>query len=133
MNSPLANLSRAQRRQLERDNAKWPRYLVRIPEVDWTACPRDKTLIEIWRSRAFFVQVHREDNGIVRLSVNRTEVAGECWVDGITWDELQQIKREVGRGALDALEVYPADRHIVNVGNLRHLWVMPEPLTFGWR
>lgn len=32
-----------------------------------------------------------------------------------------------------AVEIYPAERDIVNVANMRHLWVLPERLPFGWR
>jgi hypothetical protein len=44
-----------------------------------------------------------------------------------------QLKRECGRGDRDAVEVYPADRDIVNVANMRRLFFPPEPLAFKWR
>ena len=31
-----------------------------------------------------------------------------------------------------AVEVFPADDQVVNVANMRHLWVLPEPLPFAW-
>jgi hypothetical protein len=30
------------------------------------------------------------------------------------------------------VEIYPRDRDIVNIANMRHLWVMAEPLALGW-
>jgi hypothetical protein len=43
------------------------------------------------------------------------------------------LKRECGRGDLDALEVYPVDPDIVNVANMRHLFFPPTPLSFKWK
>lgn len=53
-------------------------------------------------------------------------------MDGITWDELQALKRQCGFGDRFAVEVYPADLDVVNVGNLRHLWVLQGALPFAW-
>lgn len=130
----LAGVTRADRRELERTNARMPLVLVPLPREQWgPLCAAQPTLIEAWRSRDFLVQVFRERANLVRLSVCRTAVTEEKrWVDGITWDELQRLKRECGRGHLDAVEVYPGDRDIVNVANLRHLWVFDEPLDFKW-
>ena len=47
--------------------------------------------------------------------------------------ELQDIKRQAGLGDYMAVEIYPKDRDIVNVANMRHLWVLRDPLQFGWR
>lgn len=129
-----ANFTRAERRAIERENAKQP--IVLTPVCGW----RDRLnvpekLIEVWRSRDFLVQVFAEREGIVRASVNRTSVStdNDRWVDGISWEELQRIKREIGRGQLDAVEVFPADRDVVNVANMRHLFILDEPLPFAWR
>jgi hypothetical protein len=134
--NPLANVTRAMRRQLERDNAKLPTVLQPVPRATWPI-NQDANLIEVWRSRGFLVQIFLERLGLERLSVSRAAVNDEGrWVDGVTWDELQQLKRECGRGSFDAVEVYPKDRDIVNVANLRHLWVFTEPspfLSFVWR
>jgi len=69
----------------------------------------------------------------VRLTVNRTAMRpdGE-WEDGITWDELQAIKREIGYGDYYAIEVYPKDADLVDLANMRHLWVPAEDLPYGW-
>lgn len=52
--------------------------------------------------------------------------------DGLTWDELQAIKRDVGFGDWHGLEIYPPDQQVVNVANIRHIWISPEPLWIGW-
>lgn len=132
----MIQATRDQRRELERQNAKFPRTLVLIPLSTWPATTLvDPRLIEVWRSREFLVQVFQEDGGVVRLTVCRTAVtvAAARWEDGITWDELQRLKRECGRGAQCAVEVYPGARDIVDVANMRHLWVLPEPPAYTWR
>jgi len=80
------------------------------------------------------VQVFNEPSGIERLSVCRTSVQNGEWVSEITWDELQRIKRECGRGDKDAVELYPADADVVNVANMRHLWIVdPSVVAFKWK
>ncbi|SUD94267.1 Uncharacterised protein [Ralstonia mannitolilytica] len=129
-----AKVSREQRRALERENARQPSILT--PVEGWQSAPRKAdNLIEVWRSREFLVQVFDEGQGILRASCNRPvyDAATNRWEDGITWDELQRIKREIGRGHLDAVEVFPADRDIVNVANMRHLFIFDKPLPYAWR
>lgn len=123
--------TRQQRRLLEKDNAKFPRALQSIPRSQWPSSPRQPK--EVWRSRDYLVQVYQETGEIERISVSSTTLQGDRWADGITWDELMSLKRQCGRGDRDALEVYPADKDIVNVANMRHLWLPPQPVTFAWR
>lgn len=133
-------LSREQRRamlrQLERDNRAWPEHLV---DCSAEALPRwrwdNGKPIAVLRSRSFMCQVFEAPGGVIRLSFNRTTMDETTWrwADGITWDDLQRLKREAGFGEQEAVEVYPPDGDVVNVGNLRHLWVLPHPLPFAWR
>lgn len=109
--------------------------LTEVPESEWPQVETNERRIKVWVSHNFLVQAFLEhhDSGILRLSVNRVKITKSgAWKDRITWDELQAIKREVGYGDYYAVEVYPRDRDIVNVANMRHLWVMPEPLPLGW-
>lgn len=123
--------TRAQRRQLERDNAKIPAFLHPLPKEQWPSGYSSK-LIKVWRSRGFLVQAFDEGNAI-RLSVNRTTLGDNGrWVENITWDELQELKRQCGFADWYAIEVYPRDKDVVNVANMRHLWVLQEPLNVGW-
>ena len=88
---------------------------------------------EVWRSRHFLVQLFNED-GVTRITVNRTHKPnGRDWAEGVSWDDLMQVKREIGRADLWAVELYPPDQHIVNLANMRHLWLLDEPPAFGWR
>lgn len=120
---------------LRRENEKHPQALRAIPVEQWSAIIQGyKDVIAVLRSKRFLVVLRRERPGIVWMSVNRTAMAGTRWVDGITWDELQRLKREAGYGDKDAIEIYPRDRDVVDVANIRHLWILEDALVeFGWR
>ena len=123
--------NRAQRRQLARDNAKMPTALQPVPRELWPTSAI-KHLAAL-RSRDFLVQVFpAEAPAVVRLSICRTSLTGDRWTDGITWDELQRLKAESGYPNETAVEVFPPERDIVNVANMRHLWVLAAPLPFAW-
>lgn len=128
--------TREQRRQLARDNAKLPKHLTLIAPADWpqAVLSLERPPVAVWRSRSYLVQKYLAPApAIARLSVLRTTLAGDRWQDGISWDELQAIKNEVGYFAHTAVEVYPPMRDVVNVANIRHLWVLGESLPFAWR
>jgi hypothetical protein len=128
--------SREQRRQLARTNAKLPKHLELVPREDWPqrVAEHAEAPIAVWRSRSFLVQKYlAAPPAVVRLSVLRTTLDGDRWQDGITWDELQAIKNELGYFSQTAVEVYPPMRDVVNVANLRHLWILAEPLAFAWK
>jgi hypothetical protein len=129
----LITTTREQRRQLERDNAKLPFVMTPVPTSTWPA-NQDPRLVAVWRSRGFLAQVFDEKDGITRLSINRTTLSAATgrWAEEIAWDDLQRIKQECGFGQQDAVEVYPADHDVVNVANMRHLWILPEELSFKW-
>ncbi len=113
------------------ENARQTITLSPVPPEKWPHRPAG--LKEVWRNQKFLVQVFEEPGGVERLSVIRSiRTAGE-WADGIPWEELQQLKRECGRGGRWAVEMYPADSDVVNVANMRHLWVLPAPPMVGWR
>jgi len=93
--------------------------------------------LKVWRSRKYLVQLFSESNenisDLVRLSVCRTKLGNDGrWQDGLTWDELQGIKKEVGFGDWYGVEIYPPEKHIVNVANMRHLWLTQRQLSIGW-
>ena len=125
--------TRAQRRELERQNAKLPRELQLIPREVWPNPNGPQR--RVFRSRDFLVQeFDAPAPACVRLSVNRTTL-GEAgrWIDNITWDELQEIKAQCGYQHADAVEVYPPVGDVVNVANMRHLWILRDRLPFAWR
>lgn len=110
----------------------------RAPRETWPE-PVNPKLVEVWLDRDFLAQLFTENDGVLRLSVNRTvrdASAGDGvvrWIDGITWDDLMQVKRECGFANNWAVEVFPADAHVVNVARMRHLWILPEAPRFAWR
>jgi hypothetical protein len=115
---------------------KLPKNLTPVDEADWPKAtdPRVKRFA-VWRSRDYLVQAFEEDNLMTRLSMCRTTLKGTRWDDGLTWDEIQGIKQIVGYGDSWAVEIYPATNHVINVANMRHLWLLPEGAEpeFGWR
>lgn len=101
-----------------------------VPSKDWPTMNNEK-LKRVFVNKIFMVQEYHEDNHI-RLTVNSIKRRGNNWKDGITWEQLQEIKSAVGYGNKCALEVYPEDNNIVNVSNMRHLFILPERPTFAW-
>ena len=127
----LGTPARELQRSLRMENARFGRKMERIPMGSSDRLPAG--IVECWRSRDFLAALWRK-GGQSRLTVNRTMIDGKGnWLDGITWDDLQRIKSECGFGAVEAVEVYPADTDVVNVANMRHLWILNEPLPFIWR
>lgn len=125
---------RAAQKALAIENAKWPAVLKEWPPEEWPT--PSATMRRVFRSKTFLVQEHAADApAIVRLSINRTAITNDGeWVQGITWEELQRIKREAGYGDFDAVEVFPPESDVVNVANMRHLWILPAgTLAFAWR
>jgi hypothetical protein len=121
-------------RFLAMENKRFPDHLIELQVKDFdleTKHPdMTKYPVRIWHSNRFCVQAFEEKPGIVRLSVNRALLKPDgSWLDGITWDELQDIKRQCGFGDNDAVEVFPSDKDIQNVANMRHLFVFLEPLV----
>lgn len=119
-------------RQEARENRKkQSKELSFVPEGEWPfSYP---SMREVYRSQKYLVQVHEEPNGLVRLSICRTSQKGKGqWKDGLTWDELQQIKADIGYADWYGVEVYPRQEDVINVANMRHLWLTREPLGIGW-
>lgn len=89
----------------------------------------------VWLGGEYLVQIYDAPGGYARLTVSSTKRVGRSWADGIPWDDLQAIKSACGFGSRDAAELYPPTREVVNVANMRHLWLLPEGerLPFGWR
>jgi hypothetical protein len=101
---------------LAADNAQRAEVLEAVPAREWPPlAPLSPTpIIAMWHSCAFVVVAFDEGEAI-SLTIRRTQLAPEGKrADGITWDELQQIKAECGFGERDAVEIYPADGDVSN-------------------
>jgi len=140
---PFEHLNREQRRAAvayaRSEAARRPPTLTEIPRDRW---PRDYRMspeapTKAYESRQFLAQLYdvgaREGRTCLRLSVCRVTLKEDGrWEEGLSWDELMQAKRECGFGDWYAVEVYPEDSEIVNVANMRHLWLLTTPLSIGW-
>lgn len=125
------------RRHLRKENAKYGSWdFVTIPQHDWPQ-HLPPTIVKVLRSREFLVQVHQENKAgaTFRLSICRTELDDDGeYRGGITWDELRRIKAGCGFAHYDAVEIYPMEIDVVNVANMRHLWVVERGfIKFAWR
>ena len=137
LSSPM---NREERRKAPRHTAHrydLSKVLKPIPREDWptNAYKTGGMPRAVFMSNQFLVQIFDEEGGFTRISVNRIEMGRDGrWLADITWDQLQQVKADVGYALQDAVEVYPAERDVVNVANIRHLWVVPAGyLPFAWR
>lgn len=123
------------RHKLRELNKEFGEDFVEIPRDTWPELERTiaGSPIEAHRNKHFLVQIYQED-GCKRMTVCRTSIGPDGrWKDGITWDTLQEIKRHMGFGDKDAIEVYPNDVDVINVANMRHLFIMPGPIKCAWR
>jgi hypothetical protein len=132
---PFEQLKKAAK-HIKQESSHFGKALQKLPEATHPAVdPAFARPIEVWRSCDFLVQIF-DGVGMERISVNRTviDTTNRRWRDGITWDDLQEIKRQVGRGDKDAVEIFPAEKDVVNVANMRHLFVFKdEELSFKWK
>lgn len=130
------SIQRLRMRRMGLKGENLPDKLTRLEKDKFPAFPDRMLPDECYVSRHFMVQVFYEDNpdyvGLIRLSVNRTKANASGWLENITWEELQGIKAELGYSERYAIEVYPPDKNVVNVANMRHLWVLQTPLNIGW-
>lgn len=123
------------RKYMKKKSKGFQSHLVEIPFEEWPEVARSSGRhFKVLRSNKFLVQIFPlKEPCVVRISVCRAELQGSTWKDGISWDELMQIKRECGYKDFDAVEIYPMDEDIINVTNMRHIFVMKDPLEFAWR
>jgi len=118
---------------LRAENAKYGDKLSRVPREQWPqAAVRGQ--IDVLRSKQFLVQIFEESGTTIRMSVNRTRLdyTGR-FDDGISWDELQRLKCEAGFSEHWGMEIFPPANEVVNVANMRHLWLRRDPPEFAWR
>lgn len=124
------------RKRLGRENDRWTSVMQDVPRSEW---PYDVAMLarspsQVWRSSEYLAQVFMLPGTAVRISVCRAAIADDGrYQDGLTWDQLMQIKREIGFGNHWAVEIFPPTDEVVNVANMRHLWILTEPPPYAWR
>jgi hypothetical protein len=125
------------RRELAKTNAMFGPVPVDVPKENWPKPEETGNKVQpfrVMRSRFHLVILFHDPCGFVRMTVCRTEIDDMGrWLQDITWDNLQSIKRVAGYGDAWAVECFPADNDTVNVAAMRHLWILPEPPPYGWR
>lgn len=137
------HMNRADRRAMavyaRTEAAKRPAKLTEIPRERFSTAYRfgANAPTHAWESREFLAQMYDVDpfQGIDtrRLSVCRVTLKDDGhWEENLSWEELMRVKREIGFGDWYAVEIYPRDSDIVNVANMRHLWILAAPLGLGW-
>ena len=118
---------------LRKENSKFTNDFVKIKTIPPDVANKKGAPIQMFRNKDFLAQLFIE-NGKLRLSINRTQLnTNGDWMDNISWDELFMIKNSCGFAENDAVEIFPREEDYVNVANLRHLWIMKEPLEIAWR
>lgn len=121
------------RRDYQRRHRMFPKKLTLIPKSEWPRTSGRLVPDECWNSQEFLVQIFRPENQPIRLSISSTVMRSDGgWRDGITWDEMQRVKADVGFASEWAVEIFPPDSEVINVANFRHLWIVPAP-DFAWR
>ncbi len=133
---------RALQKALRMENRSWPDRMREVPMSDWTdgmkamavSLTSTSAPMRAWRSNRFVAVLY--DEGIKkpnRLSINRAVLSDDGrYEGGITWDELMQVKRECGFEKVDALELFPSDATVVDVQNMRHLWICDVRSRLNW-
>jgi hypothetical protein len=128
--------TRAERRRLAADNRQYSEALALIPREKWMPIRLPPGIKEVWRSRDYLVQIYDDpQNGFERVTISRTffDPKMDSWGGIISWEDMQRLKVECGRGDKTAVEVYPAEADVVNVANMRHLWILETPPPFVWK
>ena len=136
----LATLNRDERRSLrrafEQERLQQSDTLTEVPRHTWPEHLQqmEAAPIRVWRSKTFLVHLYAEgESG--RLSIIRALWPSDNgWQADITWDELMECKRQIGYGDAWAVECLPPSREVVNVANMRHLWLLDNaPESYGWK
>lgn len=132
----MSKAIRILQRYLREESKKYPPFMVDIPFSEWpdTLLNLKEKPREVWRSNRFLVQIFPLKDGAARMTICRTMVNEDgLWVDGISWEELMAIKDQCRYGKDWAVEIFPPCDQIVNVANMRHLWLIPDAPSFAWR
>lgn len=122
-------------RYLREQNKLYSANLECLPKSVWPESVYNMNPMpeQVFRSRDFLVQQFPPKDGAIRLSVIRTMIDDDGeWMQGISWDELQRIKRACGYAQWCAIEIFPPDVDMVNVANMRHLWLIEKLPEFAW-
>lgn len=108
-------------------NKQYPKdKMVQMPQ-ELVQSDGHKLRIASFRSFDFLAQVFGiPGSDMLRLTVQRMDVNRHgAFIDLITWDDLQWVKRQCGFGECDAVEAYPSDKDISVTNGMRILFIFP--------
>jgi hypothetical protein len=126
---------RMKREYLRQRRKSWGTTLQNLPVEEWppSMIGANHPPVKVMRSHDFLVQIFDEGD-VLRMSVNRCAIDDDGnWRSNISWDELQRIKSEAGFGNWWAVEIFPSNCEVINVANMRHLWLLSDAPPFAWR
>jgi len=121
-----------------RKQSPGPKCLVPVPREQWGDVSSQPSLIEVWRGPVFLVQVYQLQGDEIpcnqlywpfeRMSVTFLDhkLRRAEMINKITYNTLQRLKTECGRGGFFAMEPYPSIDHWNTVPNARHLLLFKE-------
>jgi hypothetical protein len=138
MNFPGTNvpLTKDLIRKYKLECKSFPAELLAIPKFQWPKGDSYNSQCQgVWRSREYAVFAWMEPGkSCLRLTFQKTEIDRQTgrWRDGLTWDTMMKLKDEAGYGDHWAVEVYPPREHVVDVVNLRHIWLLNEKPDYAW-
>lgn len=78
----------------------------------------------VWESDEYAAAAFN-DGTAIRLDICRHDLK-----DGLTWDQLREIKNQCGFADFDGIEFYPREKDVINTGNIRHLYLFKDQLPF---
>lgn len=121
-----------QNKYLREQNKKYPDYLVEVPKEEWPKTNATKLPYKVLRSNRHLVLLYNEGE-YTRMTVSRTMINADGeWESNISWEQLQELKNEAGFIFEYGVEVFPPEDALVNVANMRHIWILPQKPDFGW-
>jgi hypothetical protein len=123
-------------RYLTQENRRYSEVLEELPKSEWPPswAALKASPVRILRSRRYLAQVHAPANGATRLTVCHAMIDREGnWLQDFSWEELMEIKGQCGFADCWAVEIFPDENEVVNVANMRHLWIVETAPAFAWR
>lgn len=131
-NDVLRNVDRNQRRLLlraeadARDSGNWGKWETLTFPAGTVGRGWAAGFTKAHKNKVFSV-LDRDAGGVRHLAVASLSQIRPSWY------EMQRIKDELAGVRATAVEVYPPHHEIVDGADMFHIWVLPEPLSFGLR
>jgi len=66
------------------------------------------------------------------IPLRHLQIIRRDWSHEQAWRDLQAIKTLLVGPDNEAVQLYPAERRVVDVANITHLWVLADPATRFW-